>query len=96
MTMHMRYALSRRLAILHRYIECFGAVHPFQRPLHARHGQEEIGDFVLGEVGQVGFYGQRTHQDMAREKGLQIDEREGVGGFVEDLLKRDEGTENIT
>lgn len=33
---------------------------------------------------------------MAREKGLQIDEREGVGGFVEDLLKRDEGTENIT
>lgn len=89
--MHMRHALSCRLTILHRNIESFGAIHPFQRPLHTRHGQEEIRDFVLGEVGKVGFYGQGTHKDMAREEGFQVDEREGVGGFVEDLLKWTEG-----
>jgi hypothetical protein len=53
MHMHMRHALSRRFAVLHRYIERVRAVNALESALHARYRLEEVGDFGGREVGEV-------------------------------------------
>jgi hypothetical protein len=84
--MHVRHALPRRRAVLHRYIEGFRAVDALERALHARYGLKEVGDFEGAEVGEVGMDGEGGDEDVAWEERFEVYEGEGVGGCVEDLL----------
>ena len=83
--MHMRHALPRRLAVLHRYIERIRAVDALESALHARHGLEEVGDFGGREVGEVRAHVQGRDEDVARQQGFEVYEREGERGGMEDL-----------
>lgn len=83
--MHVWHALSRRLTVLHRDVESIRFVNSLEGALDACYGEEEVGDFVLGEVGEAGFDAEGRDEDMAREEGFEVYEREGVGCGVEDL-----------
>ena len=81
----MRHALPRRFAVLHRYIERVRAVDALESALHARHGLEEVGDFGGREVGEVWAHVQGRDEDVPRQEGFEVYEREGERGGVKDL-----------
>lgn len=85
MAVHVLHALARGLAVLHGDVEGLGAVEPGEGALHARHGEEQVGDFVRGEVRQARAEAQRADEDVAREEGFEVYQGEGVGCCVEDL-----------
>jgi hypothetical protein len=51
MHMHVRNTLTRRCAILHRYVEGFGGVEACESLLDSGDGLEEVGELGWGEVG---------------------------------------------
>lgn len=76
MTVHMRHALPRGFSILHRDVESFGFVNALESPLDARNGEEEVADFVLGEVGEMRLAAERRDEDVSRQKRFEVYERE--------------------
>lgn len=72
----MRYALSSSFSILYSDIESFGFVDALECPLDARNGEEEVADFVLGEVGEMRFAAERRDEDVSRQKRFEVYERE--------------------
>jgi len=51
-TVHVRYALTGSLSILHRNVEGFGMVKSRQRLLNAGDGTEKIRDLLMAQVAQ--------------------------------------------
>lgn len=70
---------------MNRNVERRRAVEALERALHARDGEEEVGEFGRGEVGEEFVLRERADEDVAGQEGLEVYEREGVGGCVEDL-----------
>lgn len=81
----MRHTLPRRLSILHGNIESIGLVDSLQCLLDACDGDEEVGDLIFGEVGEVRLHSDRRDEDVAGQQRLEVDDGEGVFGDVEDL-----------
>ena len=68
----MRHALPRRLTILHSNIESVGFIHPRQRSLDARDGEEEVGELGCAEVGEAGSEAEGGDEDVAWEERFQV------------------------
>jgi hypothetical protein len=56
-----------------------------QHALDALDGREEVGHLRGGEVREAAVGEERADEDVARQKGLEVDQGEGVGGCEEDL-----------
>lgn len=81
--MHMRHALPRLDAILHRDVEAAlrdvrwrREVGQREHVLHALDGEEEVARLARREVGESRNDAVRAHQDVAGEEGLEVHEGE--------------------
>jgi len=62
---------------------------PGEHALHALHCGPEVGELWGAEFREAAVRAQRTQEDVAWEKGLEVDEGEGVRCGEEDLGEGD-------
>lgn len=84
----MRHTLPRIHAVLYGDVQTTRAVDALDHCADAPHGEEEVACFGGGEVGDSGDNAARGDEDVAGEDWFEVDEGEGLGGLVEDLIDK--------